>query len=381
MRPGGASARGSNALDSLDFAAANTVVVCGFGPVGQTVASMLTSSSWVAAETETSWVGFDLDPGRVREARKRGYPVFYGDASMPGVVEAAGVVTPRTFVVTYTDADVNFHAVERLHELFPSTPILTRARSQRQLFKLSEAGAADVVAEQTEAALGLGVLLLQQFGLNRDDVLDTAARMRSTLTTRSMARGKLLEELDNAKATATKNKAGASPSSSSLLSSSPFTQTSMSSIGALEQGQREVDQVQQEKQGPTAAQLDRNMLGPDDLESFENLAPSSAGEGRAAESILAPARRPDVLFTAPSPSSSQRNAVTIPAEYTSPQGVPGVDFCFLDAQNMLEPAAVAAIEAEAVSEGSEGRRLIDVPSDLTDNICGEDSDGNAECIT
>ena len=121
MRPGGASARGSNALDSLDFAAANTVcvhsvfrvclqrvftacsqcscaslaegtlcadltwggdtaccdaltqvVVCGFGPVGQTVASMLTSSSWVAAETETSWVGFDLDPGRVREARKRG---------------------------------------------------------------------------------------------------------------------------------------------------------------------------------------------------------------------------------------------------------------------------------------------------------------------
>ena len=45
-------------------------------------------------------MAFDLDPARVREARKRGLPVFYGDASMPGVLHAAGVATPRAFVVT-----------------------------------------------------------------------------------------------------------------------------------------------------------------------------------------------------------------------------------------------------------------------------------------
>jgi hypothetical protein len=37
------------------------------------------------------------------------------------------------------------------------------------------------VAEQTEAAIGLGALLLAQFGLKSDDVTDTAALMRSTL--------------------------------------------------------------------------------------------------------------------------------------------------------------------------------------------------------
>lgn len=49
---------------------------------------------------------------QVSEGRARGFPVFYGDASMPGVIEAAGVATPRAFVVTYSDVDSNFHAVE-----------------------------------------------------------------------------------------------------------------------------------------------------------------------------------------------------------------------------------------------------------------------------
>jgi hypothetical protein len=47
-----------------EYGAANAVVVCGFGPVGQTVASMLTAPSTVG-ETETSWLAFDLDPNRV----------------------------------------------------------------------------------------------------------------------------------------------------------------------------------------------------------------------------------------------------------------------------------------------------------------------------
>jgi hypothetical protein len=86
-------------IDDADFAAASSVVMCGFGPVGQTVASMLVAPE-VASEIEASWVAFDLDPARVKEARKRQYPVFYGDASQPGVLEAAGIVTPRAFVIT-----------------------------------------------------------------------------------------------------------------------------------------------------------------------------------------------------------------------------------------------------------------------------------------
>jgi hypothetical protein len=88
-----------NSIDNADFGAANSVVVCGFGPVGQTVASMLVAPE-VTAEIEASWVAFDLDPARVKEARKRQYPVFYGDASQPGVLEAAGIASPKAFVIT-----------------------------------------------------------------------------------------------------------------------------------------------------------------------------------------------------------------------------------------------------------------------------------------
>ena len=44
---------------------------------------------------------------QVKEGRARGYPVFYGDASAKGVIEAAGIANPRAFVVTYTDTDAN----------------------------------------------------------------------------------------------------------------------------------------------------------------------------------------------------------------------------------------------------------------------------------
>ena len=80
-------------------------------------------------------------------------------------------------LVSYSDTDANLHAVERLAEAWPGggVPILSRAKSQRMLFKLLDAGAAEVVPETTEVSLRLGAVLLSQFGLRPDDIADTAA--------------------------------------------------------------------------------------------------------------------------------------------------------------------------------------------------------------
>ena len=62
------------------------VVICGFGELGQTLASMLESPLGMSLERgRVPYVAFDLQPSRLRRAREAGFNVLYGDASRPAV--------------------------------------------------------------------------------------------------------------------------------------------------------------------------------------------------------------------------------------------------------------------------------------------------------
>ena len=110
------------------------VVICGFGPVGETVARFLTTvtASLSAGQgqgvpvRETKYVAFDLDPDIVIKGFKSGKRVLYGDGSQPKVLTTAGIEDPSAFVVTYSDTEQAFKAVERLRLAYPSVPILSR---------------------------------------------------------------------------------------------------------------------------------------------------------------------------------------------------------------------------------------------------------------
>lgn len=132
-----------------EFSEANVVVICGFGPVGETVARFLTTVSASlssvqlqsggaaipAASTagawpggrETKYVAFDLDPDIVMRGFKSGKRVLYGDGSQPKVLTTAGIEDPQAFVVTYSDSEMASKAVERLRLAYPSVPILCRS--------------------------------------------------------------------------------------------------------------------------------------------------------------------------------------------------------------------------------------------------------------
>ena len=61
------------------------VVICGFGPVGQIVATLISSPAVSDAMSGLKFIAFDLNPKRVSESRAKGYPVYYGDGSQPKV--------------------------------------------------------------------------------------------------------------------------------------------------------------------------------------------------------------------------------------------------------------------------------------------------------
>ena len=109
------------------------VLIAGFGRVGQTLALLLESRY-------VPYAALDLDHERVAEARGRGLPVFFGDASRVDVLRAIGVERARVAVITLDQPESARGTVQVLRRLLPELPILVRARDIVQCEQLALAG-------------------------------------------------------------------------------------------------------------------------------------------------------------------------------------------------------------------------------------------------
>ena len=133
------------------------VVIAGFGRVGQTLGLLLDSRF-------IRYLALDLDAELVAEARQRGLPAFYGDASRADVLKAAGIERAQMAVSTLDDPEIASRAVHVLRRLRSAMPIIARAHDVAECDRLMRAGATAAVPEIVEGSLQLGGVLLRQLG-------------------------------------------------------------------------------------------------------------------------------------------------------------------------------------------------------------------------
>ncbi|TYI95362.1 hypothetical protein E1A91_D02G274500v1 [Gossypium mustelinum] len=129
----------NDADEMVNFDASEPVVIIGFGQMGQA-------------------------------SRKLGFPILYGDGSSPGVLQSAGIKSPKAVMIMYRGKKRTVEAVQRLRLAFPAVPIYARAQDLKHLLDLKKAGATDAILENTETSLQLGSKLLKGFGVMSDDV-------------------------------------------------------------------------------------------------------------------------------------------------------------------------------------------------------------------
>ncbi|XP_047982502.1 K(+) efflux antiporter 3, chloroplastic [Salvia hispanica] len=162
----------NKADDSVNFDAAEPVVIVGFGKKAQVLANFLATPLASGIDGDAGWpyVAFDLDPSVVKTSRKLGFPVLYGDGSRPAVLQSAGINSPKAILIMYTGKKKTLEAVERIRLVFPAVPIYVRAQDMMHLLELKKAGATDAILENAETSLQLGSKLLTGFGVMSDDV-------------------------------------------------------------------------------------------------------------------------------------------------------------------------------------------------------------------
>jgi glutathione-regulated potassium-efflux system ancillary protein KefC len=135
------------------------VLLAGFGRYGQIVARLL-----LGAGIKPTVIDHDSDT--VDSARKFGFQVYFGDATQPDLLAAAGVAQARVVVVAIDDAAQVNRMVETLQQQWPHLKIVARARDAVHAMELEEAEVHHVQREMFESSLRSGRATLQALGFD-----------------------------------------------------------------------------------------------------------------------------------------------------------------------------------------------------------------------
>jgi CPA2 family monovalent cation:H+ antiporter-2 len=150
------------------------VVLCGFGRVGSAIGE--------AFETfGVPYVAIETDPDIVKSLRARNVPAVFGDAAQRVILAAAQANHAALVILAIPENDRARQAVRRIRAFNPTVQILARVHDLAWRARLLEAGAAEVIQPEEEAASTLIRHALERLSLPRERVLAYLNRYRGTM--------------------------------------------------------------------------------------------------------------------------------------------------------------------------------------------------------
>jgi CPA2 family monovalent cation:H+ antiporter-2 len=166
------------------------VVVLGFGVGGQLLARTF-------RDLAIPYVILDLNGSTVRQARRDGEPIYYGDATGPDALISAGVQRAKAVIAVLSDPRASIHVVSAVRAVAPDVPLIVRARYRSEAEDLLRQGATVAVAEELEASLEVLAQALEGLDIpgNVADVLLAKFRQETTGVRPLRAPGRMMDAL------------------------------------------------------------------------------------------------------------------------------------------------------------------------------------------
>ena len=172
------------ALEALPEAQRGHAIIIGYGRVGKTVAALL-------REHGLRHVAVDSDPATVARARRAGEDVFFGDAARPAFLQACGLASAQSVIITINLAPQIDQIISAIRAERPDLPIISRARDAAHARHLYAQGVNETVPETIEASLQLSEAALVGLGVPMGRVIASIHQKRADFAEelRSAARG------------------------------------------------------------------------------------------------------------------------------------------------------------------------------------------------
>ena len=134
------------------------IIIVGFGHFGSTVGRLLRVNGIGATV-------LDNDPERVNLLKSKGFKVYYGDASKPGILRSAGAETADLLILCLDNAEKNKFILEYARENFPQMQIFVRAKNRLDAYDFINNGVENIYRETLGTAVNMAVDILKATGM------------------------------------------------------------------------------------------------------------------------------------------------------------------------------------------------------------------------
>lgn len=151
----------------------NRCILIGYGPVGRIVHTLL-------MQRGANVTVLDLNLETVRQLRESGAQAIYADVLRPGALEAAGVESTATLILSADIPDA-VEVIRHARLVNPELRILARCRNLREAQPLRHAGADTVAAGEAEVGVALAEAVMSVGGLPRAAPAEHRDALRKTL--------------------------------------------------------------------------------------------------------------------------------------------------------------------------------------------------------
>jgi CPA2 family monovalent cation:H+ antiporter-2 len=138
------------------------VVIVGYGRVGSSIGTTL--QAW-----DLPYVVVERDRRRVLDLRAAGVPAVFGDATAPGILEAARIGAARLLVVATPDPHQARRLVEAARASNPKIDTVVRTHSDVERRHLEEDRVGLVLMAERELALGMSLYALRSLGVREGE--------------------------------------------------------------------------------------------------------------------------------------------------------------------------------------------------------------------
>jgi len=163
----------SEAMAMADEPLTDHVIVAGYGLNGRNLAAALRA-------IQAPYLIVELNAQTVQQARARGEPAFYGDATREEILHALGVERARMLVVAISDPAATRRMVRVARSLNPRIHIIARTRYVVEITELTRLGADVVIPEEFETSIEIFARVLAHYHVPREGIDALVDRIRAS---------------------------------------------------------------------------------------------------------------------------------------------------------------------------------------------------------
>ena len=150
-----------------------TVVICGFGRVGQIIAKIL-------REQGVPYIAIGMNVNSIMEGREHGFNAVYGDVSNTSVLREFGLSRrTRAVVLALDNTETARRTIWAVRSISPRVKIFARARNLPDSKILLRSGVFQAFPETIESSFFLGYGLLEFLGVSENKIEEMLYELRA----------------------------------------------------------------------------------------------------------------------------------------------------------------------------------------------------------